>query len=204
MRPTPRTRPVYRSVTAGLAVIALSWALGAGSACRRASSDRTTPSAVSPSSDPVARGRYLVTIGGCNDCHTPWKMGPRGPEPDTSRLLSGHPEGLKMPVPPRVDAPWGWYGALTNTAFAGSWGISYAANLTPDPDTGLGAWTEAIFMQALRTGRHMGTGRPIMPPMPWQNLSRMTDEDLRAIFAYLRMVPPIRNHVPDYEPPPGP
>ncbi|GBC85221.1 Nicotinate dehydrogenase subunit B [bacterium HR11] len=151
----------------------------------------------------VARGRYLVTISHCNDCHTPWKMEPQGPAPDETRLLSGHPEDLKMPVPPRVDAPWGWYGAVTNTAFAGPWGTSYGANLTPDPDTGLGAWTEAIFIKAMRTGRHMGAGRPIMPPMPWQNVGRMTDADLKAIFAYLRTIPPIRNRVPDYEPPAG-
>src|SRR5215467_5252771 len=77
------------------------------------------------------RGKYLVTVGGCNDCHTPLKMGARGPEPDMSRFLSGHPEqmGALPAVAPR--GPWLWAGAATNTAFSGPWGISYAANLTP-------------------------------------------------------------------------
>lgn len=183
--------PMLVLMAASLAIAGLGWV----------GLTRGTPSPDSTAQ--VARGRYLVTAGHCNDCHTPWKMGPQGPAPDMTRLLSGHPEDLKMPAPPRVDAPWGIHMAVTNTAFAGPWGISYAANLTPDLDTGLGAWTEEIFIKAMRTGRHMGAGRPIMPPMPWQNLSHMTDADLKAIFAYLRTIPPIRNRVPDYEPPAG-
>src|SRR4051812_26973895 len=81
----------------------------------------------------VERGKYLVTIGGCNDCHTPLKMGPHGPEPDGSRRLSGHPEQMAMPPAPSLPkGPWMWTGAATNTAFAGPWGVSYARNLTPD------------------------------------------------------------------------
>src|SRR5437870_2909027 len=82
----------------------------------------------------LARGAYLVTIGGCNDCHTPLKMGPKGPEPDRDRMLSGHPQSLVMTPPPKQapNGPWMWSGAVTNTAFAGPWGISYARNLTPD------------------------------------------------------------------------
>jgi hypothetical protein len=82
------------------------------------------------------------------------------------------------------------------TAWAGPWGGSYAANLTPDEATGLGIWTEELFIQALRSGKHMGVGRDILPPMPWQNCAVLTDSDLRAIFAYLRSIPPIRNSVP--------
>ena len=145
----------------------------------------------------VERGRYLVTIVGCNDCHTPLKMGPNGPEPDMSRMLSGHPRDVVMPTPPAGNGPWGWSGALTNTAFAGPWGISYAFNLTPDEHAGIGIWTEDIFMKTMRTGRHMGTSRPILPPMPWQNLNAMTDEDLRSIYAYLRTIPKVSNLVPD-------
>lgn len=153
-------------------------------------------------SDAVARGKYLVTAMGCNDCHTPFKMGTNGPEPDMSRMLSGHPEKLKM-TPPKVDLPWMWAGSATNTAFAGPWGISYAANLTSDRNTGLGIWTEDMFVRALRTGKHMGTSRTIQPPMPWQWFGQLNDADLKAIFAYLKTVPPIVNHVPDYEPPPS-
>jgi mono/diheme cytochrome c family protein len=146
----------------------------------------------------VARGEYLVGIGGCNDCHTPLKMGPNGPEPDFSRRLSGHPESLKMPTPPKLgNGPWNWSGAITSTAFAGPWGVSYAANLTPDRITGIGIWNEEVFMKTLRTGRHWGVSRPILPPMPWQNVAGLTDDDLKAVYAYLRSIKPIRNQVPD-------
>jgi mono/diheme cytochrome c family protein len=153
----------------------------------------------------IARGGYLVLVGGCGDCHTPMKMGPKGPEPDMARRLSGHPAQLKMPPPPKLgDGPWLWVGSATNTAFAGPWGISYGINLTPDAETGLGKWTEAQFVAALKTGRHLGASRPILPPMPWQSTAQMKDEDLRAIFAYLRSLPPIVNRVPDAQiaPPP--
>jgi mono/diheme cytochrome c family protein len=152
--------------------------------------------------DPVARGNYLVEIADCSGCHTPFKLGPNGPEPDFSRLLSGHPETLQMPPPPALgDSPWAWVGAATNTAFAGPWGVSYAANLTPDKDTGTGSWTEAMFVSAIRTGKHLGAGRPLLPPMPWPAYSHMTDDDLRAVFAYLRTITPITNHVPNPAPP---
>lgn len=146
----------------------------------------------------VKRGQYLVTIGGCNDCHTPFKMGPNGAEPDMSRALSGHPEGLVMPPAPKMgEGPWLWAGAATNTAFAGPWGVSYARNLTPEKLTGTGIWTEEMFIQTLRTGKHWGVSRPILPPMPWQNYAQATDEDLKSIFAYLRTLPPVKNQVPD-------
>jgi mono/diheme cytochrome c family protein len=148
------------------------------------------------------RGKYLVTISACNDCHTPFKMGPKGPEPDMTKMLSGHPESLKLPPAPVPKDPWIWGGAATNTAYYGPWGITYAPNLTPDQNTGMGIWTEDIFVKAMRTGKHFGTSRPIMPPMPWQSYSKMTDEDLKAIYAYLRSIPPIKNTVPDYIPPP--
>ncbi|MCZ6730327.1 MAG: diheme cytochrome c-553 [SAR324 cluster bacterium] len=150
---------------------------------------------------PAERGKYLVTIGGCNDCHTPFKMGPKGPHPDMSRLLSGHPENLKMPPAPELPpGPWIWIGAGTNTAFAGPWGISYSANLTPH-NSGIGDWSEEMFIKALRTGKHLGVGRPIMPPMPWLNYAAMTDADLKAVFAFLKSIPPIANNPPPYAPP---
>jgi hypothetical protein len=82
------------------------------------------------------------------------------------------------------------------TASSGPWGNTYAANLTPDENTGLGIWTEEMFIGALRTGRHMGVSRPIQPPMPWQVYGRLPDEDLKAIYAYLRSIPPVHNRVP--------
>lgn len=162
----------------------------------RVGGDRTEEAAAAPV-DPVERGRYLVTITGCNDCHTPWRMGEQGPEPDMSRMLSGHPEGVVLSPPDAGEGPWLWHGAAMMTAFAGPWGISYSTNLNPDEETGFGIWTEEMFIAAIRDGRHMGRGRPILPPMPWQAYREMTDEDLRAVFAYLQTVPPIRNQVPE-------
>jgi hypothetical protein len=148
--------------------------------------------------DPIKRGAYLVKVGACNECHTPFKMGPKGPEPDMTRMLSGHPESLVMPKPPKLgESPWLVLSSATNTAYAGPWGISYAINLTPDQNTGLGIWTEDMFVKAIRTGKHFGTSRPILPPMPWQSYSNMTDEDLKSIYAFLRSIPPISNKVPD-------
>jgi cytochrome c553 len=152
----------------------------------------------------VQRGEYLVTISGCNDCHTPFAMGPEGPAPDMTKMLSGHPESLKMPTAPPPAGPWLVSFAGTNTAMAGPWGVSYSANLTPDKETGvLANWTEQQFIQTMKTGKHMGQGRPILPPMPWQNLRAMTDEDIKAVFAYLKAIPPLKNKVPEPTPPAG-
>jgi len=146
----------------------------------------------------VIRGEYLVTIGGCNDCHTPKIFTKEGMEFDTKRLLSGHPSELDIPpLESQMLGPGKWL--LFNehlTVAAGPWGLTYAANLTPDEQTGIGLWKEENFIQAMRTGKHMGAGRPIMPPMPWMNLTRATDEDLTAMFAYLKSLPPIKNSVP--------
>lgn len=150
----------------------------------------------------IRRGEYLVTIGGCNDCHTPWKMGPNGPENDRTRLLSGHPQEVAITAPPAPGAgPWAIAVAGTFTAWSGPWGVTFTPNLTPDPETGLGKWSAQNFIEAMRTGRHMGRGRPILPPMPWPNYGHMTDDDLKATFAYLRSIPPIQNRVPDPLPP---
>ena len=168
---------------------------------------RATPVAeATPVSDArVERGAYLVRTMGCNDCHTPWKMGPAGPEPDMTRQLSGHPSSLVMPPPPVLPkGPWNWIAAETNTAFAGPWGVSFAANLTPDPETGLGQWNADIFIATMKTRRHEGKGRPLLPPMPAQMLAALSDEDIRSLFAYLQSMPPIRNRVPaPIDPPEG-
>ncbi len=151
----------------------------------------------------IAHGKYLVNAAGCNDCHSPKIMTPQGPVPDTTRLLSGHPANEPMP-----EFDWKlinkkhliiFAGDLTATA--GPWGISYSANLTPDVETGSGGWQEQMFINIMRTGKHLGAGRPILPPMPWQNFGQLKDEDLKAIFAYLQSLPPIKNKVPDPTPP---
>jgi len=157
--------------------------------------------AASSNNNRVERGKYLVSVIGCNECHTPLKMGPKGPEPDMSRFLSGHPEQMGALQPVALRGPWIMGGAATGTAYSGPWGISYAANLTQDQNTGLGIWTEEMFVNAMRTGRHMGVSREILPPMPWTSIRNATDEDLKSIYAYLRSIKPVVNHVPDVTPP---
>lgn len=180
------------------------------SACSGQPAPDPTPEktvAVAPAMSPVERGKYIVAAGGCNDCHTPMKMGPSGPEPDMSRMLSGHPETMKITKAPKLEEPWMAAATATFTAWAGPWGISYSANLTPDQNTGLGIWTEDMFVKAIREGKHMGTSRPILPPMPWPAFRNYSDDDLKAIFAYLKTIPAIHNQVPDpiiAEPPKAP
>jgi len=194
MRIADRTCSAPRVAAAAVCAAAL---LALGFAVPRTAADTAAPAATAQ----LERGQYLVTVAGCNDCHTPFKLGPNGPEPDMTRMLSGHPEELVMPPAPALaEGPWVWVGAGTNTAFAGPWGVSYAPNLTPDEATGLGIWSEEIFVNAIRSGRHWGQSRQILPPMPWPNYARFTDEDLAAVFAYLKSVPPVHNRVPDSQP----
>ena len=146
----------------------------------------------------VARGEYLVRTMACNDCHTPWKMGKNGPEPDMTRMLSGHPEAMQLPPPPRLaEGPWAIVTSATMTAWSGPWGVSFTRNLTPDPDTGIGKWTEQNFVDSIRNGKIMGKGRPLLPPMPWGMYRDLTDEDLKAMYAYLMSIPPLKNRVPE-------
>lgn len=152
---------------------------------------------------PVELGKYLVNSMGCHDCHTPWKLGPQGPEPDMTRALTGHPQDLVMPPAPALPpGPWMASFAATNTAWAGPWGVSFTANLTPDKETGLGDWTEEQFVATIRTGKHQGKGRPVLPPMPWPAYKNLNDPELKAIFAYLRSLAPVKNRVPQPIDPP--
>jgi hypothetical protein len=152
-----------------------------------------------PKVDPVKRGEILVRAGACNDCHTPMKFDEKlgMPVPIEDRMLSGHPEGAPDPASGLAEGDQAAIGP-TFTSFRLPFGVAYTANLTPDMETGLGKWSEAQFLVAMRTGQHMGLpGRPILPPMPWMNLKELPDEDLKAIWAYLRSVPAVRNRVPE-------
>ncbi len=154
----------------------------------------------------IERGKFLVGIGGCNDCHSPKIMTEQGPVVDESKLLSGSPQDMKLPPIDTANiAPGHWYlGSSDLTAWVGPWGISYAANLTPDSLTGIGAWTEELFIKIFRTGQFMGidAGRPVMPPMPTVELAKiLSDDDLKSIFAYLKSLPAISNSVHAYVPP---
>jgi mono/diheme cytochrome c family protein len=198
-----RAHPVRDSLLGTLALATTLAALASGGA--EATGTAANPAKPARQTAEQARGMYLMSTSGCMDCHTPWKLGDKGPEPDMTRLYSGHPEALKMPPPPALpEGPWIMTAGATNTAWAGPWGVSFTANLTPDIDTGLGRWSEADFIRTIRTGRHMGRGREVLPPMPIMVYNNFTDRDLKAIFAYLRSLPPIRNKVPDPIPPAAP
>jgi mono/diheme cytochrome c family protein len=158
-------------------------------------SGATEPPQAKP--DMVKRGEYLVNAMGCNDCHTPMKMGANGPEYDTARYLSGHQATEKLPPPPAPTGPWMVTVSISGTAWSGPWGISYTQNITPDPETGIGNYTEAQFIQTIRDGKKQGRGRDILPPMPWPAFKNLTDDDLKSIYAFLRTVKPLKNKVPD-------
>jgi len=152
----------------------------------------------------IARGKYIVTTGGCGDCHTPKIMTAHGPMEDTTRALSGFPEdGILPPLDVKMVAPGNWIATDGNIAgWVGPWGISFAANLTPDNGTGIGGLSEEMFIKTLREGKYMGVGRPLLPPMPWPVIGKMTDEDLKAMYAYLQSIKPVHNTVPQPVPPP--
>jgi hypothetical protein len=156
------------------------------------------PSAEDAAKAQIERGRVLVVGGGCHDCHSPKVMTPKGPDADLTRALSGHPESAGVPQP--FKAPAGSpFTVHTNdhlTAWSGAWGVSFAANLTPDDNTGIGIWTEKMFVDAIKMGKHMGTSRQILPPMPWNWYGQLPEEDLKAMFAYLKSLPAIVNRVP--------
>jgi len=146
----------------------------------------------------VALGKYIVTTSGCDDCHTPKIFTENGPVFDTTKRFSGYPEGEVLPaIDMKMIEPGMW--SMTDkhlAAWVGPWGISYASNLTPDKATGIGTMTEEMFVKCLREGKYMGVGRPLLPPMPWEVYGMKTDQDLKAIYAYLMSVKPIKNMVP--------
>ena len=168
-----------------LAVLTLSLALAAVLLARASTPAPGTPS----KAERVKRGEYLVTIAACHDCHSP--KADAQMNLDTSRLLSGRPATTMPPTQGEGDIR----ASLDLTAWAGPWGNSYAANLTPDPETGLGArYDEVAFIKTIRTGKKP-EGEPLLPPMPWPVYAKMTDEDLRSVFAYLTTLEPVKNFV---------
>lgn len=163
----------------------------------------STPTTFGGFESQIKFGEHLVLIAGCHDCHTPKKMGPHGPELDMDLALSGHPAQMPAPDVDRKEMESkGVAATSTLTAWVGPWGISYAANLTSDA-TGIGNWEESHFMTAIREGKFKGlpNNRTLLPPMPWEMYRNMTDEELKAIFAYLKSTKPIKNTVPAAEPP---
>jgi hypothetical protein len=148
-------------------------------------------------------GEHLVSIAGCNDCHTPKKMTPMGPVDDTTLFLSGHPE--KMPAPDidrKQTESKGLVVTSDFTTWTGPWGITYSANLTPD-ESGTGNWKEDQFLYAIRNmvSKGLAGSRPLLPPMSMMPVKNMTDDELKAIFAYLRTIKPIKNNSVQPTPP---
>jgi cytochrome c553 len=146
----------------------------------------------------IKRGEYLVSAIGCDDCHSPKKMGPNGPEVDFERRFSGHPSNEPVGKADLRVMKEGWvlFG-MGLTAAVGPWGLSYAANISSD-STGIGLWKEEQFINAIRKGWSKGLegNRQLLPPMPWPIYRNFNDEDLKAVFAYLKSTRPVKNVVP--------
>lgn len=151
----------------------------------------------------IERGRYLVETMGCHDCHSPKVMSPHGPELDPTRLLSGYRADAQLPPVPKDAAGWALFN-MELTAAVGPWGTTFSANLTSD-ETGIGNWTEEQFKRAITKGLYKGLegSRPLLPPMPWQNLQHLKEEDIHAIFTFLKNTKPVENVVPAPLPPAG-
>lgn len=148
----------------------------------------------------IDRGKQLVIEGNCDYCHTPLIETREGPVPDIKRRLSGHPQDAELPKLPdaEVGSPeWiDFLATLDTTEWAGPWGIVFAKNITPDPETGIGKWNEEIFITTMRSGVHIDLKRAILPPMPWEDYGKLSDQDLKSLFAYLMTLHPVRNAVP--------
>ena len=148
--------------------------------------------------DVVAHGEYLVGIMGCHDCHSPKRMGERGPEIIPELMLSGFPSDRPIVKFKSELIQQGFpmfYPDLT--AGAGPWGVSFAGNLTPH-ESGIGNWTEEQFKRAVTQGKSKGleNGRMLLPPMPWEGFANLKDEDVHAIYSYLKSIDPVENVVP--------
>lgn len=118
----------------------------------------------------LERGRYLVEISGCNDCHTPgYFVG----HPDATRYLGGSDVGFSIP----------------------GLGVFVGPNLTPDKATGLGGWSVAQIATAITTGKRPD-GRILAPIMPWRAFAHLTKSDALAIAAYLKTLKPVDHKVP--------
>lgn len=152
----------------------------------------------------IKRGQYLVMTMGCGDCHAPKKLTPQGPEPDMDRFLSGYNSAEPLGAYDKNVVKTGQWVLFNgqNTAAIGPWGVSFAANLTPDA-TGIGTWSFEQFNTAMRKGKSKGliNNRNLLPPMPWPNYVGLADADMKAIFTYLKSLKPIANVVPAPIPP---
>ncbi|WP_372918253.1 diheme cytochrome c-553 [Salegentibacter sp.] len=153
--------------------------------------------------DLVKRGKYLVNTIGCQDCHSPKRMGERGPEYIKELSFSGYQAKNELPPISQDALDKGWMLISPDlTAAVGPWGVSFAANLTSD-DTGIGNWSFEQFKRSLTEGKLKGlpNGRMLLPPMPWENFKNLEEEDLRAMYEYFLSTEPVNNPVPPPIPP---
>jgi hypothetical protein len=178
------------------AMVCLSFSLFSG--CQRKPKTENSDNKALTQEQLVQRGDYLVFVCGCNDCHSPKRMGQKGPEVIPELMLSGYQADAPLPPVDKNVLKNGWTLMTADlNAAVGPWGVSFAANLTSD-QTGIVNWPEENFIRALKEGKYKGIegGRDLLPPMPWQNFARTPVEDLKAIFAFLKSTRPVRNLVP--------
>jgi len=147
-------------------------------------------------------GQAVVEGWNCSFCHTPQIEAPDGKlMPDPKRLMSGHPADEEVPtVPDMIISSPEWMEFLDNldsTVWATDDMLVFSANLTPDDNTGIGTWTEVEFVETIREGRHRGIERRIKYPMPWRELSELSDEELLSVYEYLMSLEPVNNKVPE-------
>jgi hypothetical protein len=192
----PSTDTLMRKVNTVIAIAVIT--VSSIYACSNVKSSEEKKSPIPTQAEMVKRGEYLVSTMGCDDCHSPKKFGPNGPELVPELRLSGYPADRPIQKETGTSGKLGWmlFGHDLTSA-VGPWGMSFAANITSD-ETGIGNWTEQNFITALRKGKIKGleNGRQMLPPMPWFNFKNLTDEDLKSIFAYLKSTTPVRNVVP--------
>ena len=170
----------------------------AAMACNSSSSDTKKQTVTLDSAALVKRGDYLVNAMGCDDCHSPKRMGAHGPEIIPELRFSGFRRDGQLPQVDTSVVSKGWTLFSPDfTSAVGVWGASFAGNITSDA-TGIGNWPEENFIRALRKGKLKGleNGRDLLPPMPWFVYRNLTDEDLKSIFAYLKTTKPVENVVP--------
>lgn len=190
-------------ILSGAAVVILLF-VGAVACTDSAADQKTTASA--SNDDLVTHGEYLVNTLGCDDCHSPKRMGPQGPEIIPELRLSGYQANNPLVEADSNTLKKGWVLFSPDlTSAVGPWGRSFAANLTSD-GTGIGNWKEEQFIKAIREGKYKGldNSRPLMPPMPWFNYRHLSDQDLKSLFAYLKSTKPVNNLVPNWIPPTEP
>lgn len=168
-----------------------------------ADTKEAVPATTISDADPVSRGKYLVNAIGCDDCHSPKRMTPQGhPEIISEKRFGGYSAESGIPkAGSDVKGPWILF-TPDLTASIGPWGMSFAANISSD-ETGIGNWTEEQFFRAMREGKSKGlsANRDLLPPMPWPSYGKLNDDDLKAIFAYLKTTNPVSNIVPQPIPP---